>query len=134
MVARIRNVTLDCKDAYSLARFWSEVTGWPVDPDSAPGDAEVLVAPSHPEPEVPPLSGLLFIEVPEGKAAKNRVHLDLSPTDGTRDDEVARLVGLGAAVAADHRTPAGPGWVVLTDPEGNEFCVERSNVEKGTVA
>ena len=134
MVARIRHITVDCKDAFSLARFWGEVTGWPVYPDSSPGDAEVLVAPSYPEPAGPPLSGLLFVQVPEGKVAKNRVHLDLAPTDGTRDDEVARLLALGASVAADHRTPEGPGWVVLTDPEGNEFCVERSNAEKGTVA
>jgi predicted enzyme related to lactoylglutathione lyase len=131
MVARIRHVTIDCKDAFSQAQFWGEVTSWPVDPDSAAGDAEVVVAPAYPEPVDPPLSGLLFVQVPEGKVVKNRVHLDLSPTNGTRDAEVARLLALGASVVADHRTPEGAGWVVMTDPEGNEFCVERSNAEKG---
>ena len=124
MVARIRHVTVDCKDAYSQARFWSEVTGWPMSPDDAPGDAECLVqAPDS-------IEGLLFIQVPEGKVVKNRVHLDLQPTDRTRDDEVARLQELGATVAADHRTPDGAGWIVMADPEGNEFCVERSAAER----
>ena len=124
MVARIRHVTVDCKDAYSLARFWSEVTGWPAHPDDAPGDAECLVqAPDS-------IDGLLFVQVPEGKVVKNRVHLDLQPTDQPRDEEVARLLGLGATVAADHRTPDGAGWVVMADPEGNEFCVERSAAER----
>ncbi len=126
MAARIRHITVDSADAYSQARFWSEVTGWPVDPDAAAGDAECLVAPPRPET----IEGLLFVQVPEGKVVKNRVHLDLSPTDRTRDEEVARLLGLGAAIAADHHTPAGAGWVVMTDPEGNEFCVERSSVER----
>lgn len=130
MVARIRNITVDCQDTYAQARFWSEVTGWPVDPDSVAGDAEVLVAPEHPQPKDADTSGMLFIVVPEGKAAKNRMHLDLCPVDRTRDEEVARLQGLGASVDADHRTPEGPGWVVMTDPEGNEFCVERSAAER----
>ncbi|HEY3629603.1 MAG TPA: VOC family protein [Jatrophihabitantaceae bacterium] len=124
MVARIRHVTVDSKDAYSQAQFWSEVTGWPVSSEDAPGDAECLVA----APDS--IEGLLFIQVPEGKVVKNRMHLDLSPTDRTRDEEVVRLQGLGAAIAEDHRTPEGPGWVVMTDPEGNEFCVERSAAER----
>jgi hypothetical protein len=54
---------------------------------------------------------LLFIEVPEGKQVKNRIHFDLRPTDGTREVEVARLLGLGATEVADHRRPDGSGWV-----------------------
>jgi len=130
MVARIRNITVDCRDAYAQARFWSEAIGWPVDPDSVAGDAECLVATTHPYPYDAPTPGMLFVAVPEGKAAKNRMHLDIRPTDRTRDEEVARLQGLGASVDADHRTPEGRGWVVMTDPEGNEFCVERSAAER----
>ena len=73
---------------------------------------------------------VLFIEVPEGKSVKNRIHFDLSPTDLTRDEEVERLIGLGATVHADLRKDDGSGWVTLLDPEGNEFCVLRSESER----
>ena len=66
---------------------------------------------------------------PEGKAVKNRIHLDLVP-DSTRDQEVERLLGIGATLVDDRRRPDGSGWVVLSDPEGNEFCVERSPAER----
>jgi hypothetical protein len=69
--------------------------------------------------------------VPEGKVVKNRLHLDLQPTDRTRDEEVDRVVGLGATVLADHRGPKRTGWIVLADPEGNEFCVNTSPAERG---
>ena len=72
---------------------------------------------------------LLFIEVPEAKQIKNRLHFDLRPTDATREDEVARLLALGATEVADHRRPDGSGWVTLADPEGNEFCVLRGDQE-----
>jgi Glyoxalase-like domain len=72
---------------------------------------------------------LLFIRVPEGKAAKNRLHLDLQP-DIPRDEEVERLLGLGATMVLDMRQPDGRGWAQLADPEGNEFCVERSAAER----
>jgi len=120
-----RHVTVDCADPYALGTFWSAVTGWPVSAEDAPGDDEVLVeAPS-------PVPGLLFIRVPEAKSVKNRVHLDWVPTDRTRDAEVERVLGLGATVHEDHRSPEGPGWVTLLDPEGNEFCIERSAAERG---
>jgi predicted enzyme related to lactoylglutathione lyase len=72
---------------------------------------------------------VLFIKVPEGKTVKNRVHLDLSPTDRTRDEEVERLIRLGARLVDDRRHTDGSGWAVMTDPEGNEFCVVRSQAE-----
>ena len=115
----IKHITVDCRDPYELARFWSTVTGWPVSDIDEPGDDEVAVEPG--EPGVPEL---LFVRVPEGKAGKNRVHLDLVPRARTRDEEVGRLREAGATVVADHRGPTGRGWVVLADPEGNEFCVE----------
>ncbi|MFD0364061.1 VOC family protein [Nocardia sp. GCM10030253] len=121
----LRNVTVDCADPYELATFWSTVTGWPVSEVDKPGDDEVLV-------EAPaPVPGLLFIRVPEGKAVKNRIHFDWMPTDRTRDNEVHRVINMGATLFEDHRTADGLGWVTLLDPEGNEFCVERSESERG---
>lgn len=64
---------------------------------------------------------------------KNRVHLDLQPTDRTRDEEVERLLGLGASLVSDFRNPDGTGWALMADPEGNEFCVERSVEERAAV-
>jgi hypothetical protein len=126
MTARPRNITFDCVDPYRLAGFWSQVTGYREDPDNgnAPEDPEALLVGLDGQPN------LLFIKVPEGKAVKNRVHLDLVPARDTRDQEAARLLELGAMLVADHRRPDGTGWVVLADPEGNEFCVERSAAER----
>ena len=73
---------------------------------------------------------VLFIEVPDKKQVKNRVHFDLVPAEGTRDEEAARLVSIGAMVVDDLRRPDGSGWVVLADPEGNEFCILRSEAER----
>ncbi len=122
MVSILQNVAIDCADAYELARFWSRVTSRPVDPDCRPGDHEtqVLLA------EGPVL---YFNQVPEPKTVKNRVHVCLKPLT-SRDEEVERLLGLGATFVADHRNPDGTGWAVLADPEGNEFCVLRSESDR----
>jgi predicted enzyme related to lactoylglutathione lyase len=61
------------------------------------------------------------------------VHLDLTPAMRSRDEEVARLLTIGASMVGDHRRPDGTGWVTMADPEGNEFCVERSAQERGEV-
>ncbi|WP_086819204.1 VOC family protein [Allokutzneria sp. NRRL B-24872] len=121
----IRHITIDCADPYGLAEFWGRVTGWPMGEGDEPGDPEVLLESS----EGP---GLLFIRVPEGKSAKNRLHLDLQPRRRTRDEQVEWLVGIGAKVFDDQRRPDGAGWVTMTDPEGNEFCVERSAQERAS--
>jgi hypothetical protein len=71
--------------------------------------------------------------VPEGKVVKNRMHLDLLPTHRSRDEEVDRLLGIGATLLEDHRKADGAGWVTLADPEGNEFCVERSLRERDRI-
>jgi predicted enzyme related to lactoylglutathione lyase/uncharacterized damage-inducible protein DinB len=128
MHARIRHVTIDCHDPFDLARFWATVLGYTDDPDNpnAPGDPEALII--DPRGRHP---GLLFIPVPEPKTVKNRLHFDLVP-EHARDVAVEQLVALGATVVADHRRPDGTGWAVLADPEGNEFCVERSAAERGT--
>jgi predicted enzyme related to lactoylglutathione lyase len=122
MSARIRNITFDCSDARALAAFWSAVTGWNVYYDD---DPEVVVAPSFPTTG----TGLLFIPVPEGKTAKNRIHLDLEPETMTRDEAVTAAVAAGATMTGDHRREDRSGWVTLQDPEGNEFCIERASSE-----
>ena len=119
----LRHVTFDSANPYELATFWSTVTGWPVSAEDEPGDSEVLV-------EAPaPVPGMLFIGVPDSKTVKNRVHIDWQPTERTRDEEVDRILALGATIHEDHRTPDGRGWVTMLDPEGNEFCIERSTSE-----
>ena len=126
MTVQIRTITFDCTDPYAQVVFWSQVTGYTEDPTNpnAPEDPEgFLLAPEG-------VPNLLFIGVPESKTVKNRMHLDASPTDRTRDEEVARLLELGATLVDDQRRPDGTGWVVLADPEGNEFCVERSSAER----
>ena len=118
----IRTITFDCADARVVGPFWELVLGWPleVEPD---GSAAFLTNPSGG-------ANVLFQRVPEPKTVKNRVHVDLGPTDRTRDEEVERLMEAGATVVGDHRNPEGTGWVVMADPEGNEFCVERSFAER----
>ena len=126
MTARISHTSIDCQDAYTLSLFWSQVLGFAPDPDEPdePGDEEcLLIAPDGGQ-------RLLFIEVPEPKTVKNRLHLDLMPVEGTRDQELERLLALGARVVDDLRVPDGTGWVVLADPEGNEFCILRSEAER----
>ncbi|MER6456960.1 VOC family protein [Streptomyces sp900105245] len=104
-------VIVDAADPVALGRWWAEALGWVVVADAA-DEFEIRPAPER-------LPGLLFVPVPEGKTVKNRLHLDFRPTD--RAAEVARLLALGARHA-----DVGQGeqpWVVLADPEGNEFCV-----------
>lgn len=117
MTSRIRTITFDCRRWEPQVEFWSQVLDFTENPDNPnrPGDPEGLLT--------SPGTGLnlLFIPVPEGKQVKNRVHLDLVPTDRTRDEEVARLLDLGASMFADHRREDGRGFVVLADPDGNEF-------------
>ncbi|MFD9129519.1 VOC family protein [Kitasatospora sp. NPDC059571] len=122
MTSLIRHVTIDCADPYRLGTFWSQVLDRPLHEDDKPGDPMALVETDG--------SGLLFIEVPDEKTVKNRVHLDIQPQDRTRDEEVERLLALGATLVDDQRKPDGTGWAVLADPEGNEFCVERSAAER----
>jgi predicted enzyme related to lactoylglutathione lyase len=106
-------ITFDCANAQSLAEFWSAALGRPVDND---GDyaASAFFARISGSPM------MMFIQVPEGKTAKNRVHLDLGTTD--RAAEVERLVALGATVV-HAKEEFGFTWTTLADPEGNEFCI-----------
>jgi catechol 2,3-dioxygenase-like lactoylglutathione lyase family enzyme len=119
MVSRISHTTFDAVDAYAQSVFWSQVLDFIEDSDdpNEPGHAECLIS-SRDSRQL-----LLFVTVPDAKQVKNRVHLDLRPTEGTREQEVERVLALGARQVADHRRPDGSGWITLIDPEGNEFCV-----------
>jgi predicted enzyme related to lactoylglutathione lyase len=114
MSLRIANVTFDCADPITLSSFWSKAFERPVDADPSPDFASISAKDDEPAPS------LFFIKVPEAKAVKNRVHVDLAADD--RHGEVTRLLGLGASHVADH-DEGGVSWTVLHDPEGNEFCV-----------
>lgn len=127
MTAFISHTTIDCANAYELSEWWKPVLGY-VDLDgdpNRPGHEECLIL----DPETG--HRLLFIEVPDAKVGKNRLHFDLRPREGTRDEELDSLLAHGATIVADLRGKFGPGtaWVVLADPGGNEFCILRSEAE-----
>src|SRR4051794_40397026 len=142
MTSYISHTSIDCRNAFELSEWWKQVLEYVDKPDdpNEPGHEECWI--ERPDGGHP----LLFIEVPEEKTIKNRIHLDLRPSAGSRDDELGRLLDLGATQVADLRNDDGTGWVVLTDPEdtvsnryvtshgergwvvladpeGNEFCV-----------
>lgn len=127
MTSQIRHVTFDSADPRSAAEFWAAALGGAVRVDEEDGSLEVAVVTDAG-------TDLLFLPVPEGKSVKNRVHLDIQPQDRSRDAEVERLLALGATLVDDRRRPDGLGWAVLADPEGNEFCVERSRAEREATA
>lgn len=119
MDLRIQCVCVDTTDPVRLANFWESALGWRRTHDE-PG--EVVLEPPAGSREDGVVPDLLFIGVPEGKVGKNRLHLDLRPRD--QRAEVSRLERLGA-----RRVDVGQGsdvsWVVMADPDGNEFCVLR---------
>ena len=109
------NVVVDATDPARLARWWAEALGYQIVAEE-PDEVEIRGAPDQ-------LPGLIFVPVPEAKTVKNRLHIDLRPDD--QDAELERLVDMGA-----RHVDVGQGddatWVVLADPEGNEFCVLRA--------
>jgi predicted enzyme related to lactoylglutathione lyase len=123
MSSRVTHITFDSHDPYALGSFWAQVVGGRLQDDDSPGDPAALVTTDDG-------LALLFEKNPDDKQVKNRVHLDLQPGERTRDDEVKWLESIGATVYDDQRRPDGTGWVVMRDPEGNEFCVERSAAER----
>ena len=122
MTSFVSHTTIDCRDAYHLSEFWRALLGYGMEDDdpNEPGHEECLIL-DHDSGH-----SILFIEVPEPKSAKNRMHFDLRPREGSRDAEIARALALGATQVDDRRLADGRGWVVLADPEGNEFCILRS--------
>jgi catechol 2,3-dioxygenase-like lactoylglutathione lyase family enzyme len=117
MVSRFTELCIDCHEPRLLAEFWAAVLGWKVVDDD--GD---FVEVADPDGSLPTL---LFAKVPEPKAVKNRLHIDVSPRDRDQAEEVERILALGAT-HADVGQGDDVSWVVLADPEGNEFCVLRT--------
>lgn len=110
MSVRFTEICIDAADIHALGQWWADALGWPAEV-TADGDVQLL----------PPDGGpaWLFLAVPEGKTVKNRIHFDFTPDD--QQAEVDRFLALGA-----RHVDVGQGdesWVVLADPEGNEFCV-----------
>jgi predicted enzyme related to lactoylglutathione lyase len=126
MACHIATTTVDSRNAFAQSLFWSAVLGFAEDSDdpNKPEHEECLI-------QSPDMSQrILFIDMRETKQVKNRIHFDLEPTDTTRDEELRRLLDLGATQVDDRRLSDGRGWVVLSDPEGNEFCILRSAAER----
>jgi hypothetical protein len=127
MASRIFSLCVDCSEAELLARFWADVLGWDV------GDRDWQQTEHGPDGATitPPGGGPLEIDfrwVPDGnKRAKNRLHLDINPTDRDQSDELERLLALGATAVDVGQ--GRPSWHVLADPEGNEFCLCRDRVD-----
>jgi hypothetical protein len=126
MGSRLTEIVVDCRDPRALAAFWAAALDYHV---VRTEEGQVEIAPWEEEPpdlaeqlrRAPGVPALVFVTVPEDKTVKNRLHLDLRPVDGSYQAEVERLLGLGA-----RRADVGQGevpWVVLADPEGNEFCL-----------
>lgn len=129
MVAYVSHTTFNCTNAYELSEWWKRLldyTDIPGDPNE-PGHEECMI--------VDPRTGhrLLFIEVDELQDPVGRVHLDLA-SEGGRDAEIERAIGLGAREVADRRQPDGRGWMVLEDPAGNHFCIVRGPADRAAEA
>lgn len=114
----VSQLCVDCAEPERLARWWAEVLGWQVTVDD---EDEAWVSPGSGDLT----GGMLFLRVPEDKTVKNRLHLDLRPTDGSSQEaELERLLSLGATRVDVGQRDAS--WHVLADPDGNEFCLLRS--------
>ncbi|MDG4827553.1 VOC family protein [Asanoa sp. WMMD1127] len=109
---RWENLVVDARDPARLARWWAEALSYQITYEK-PDEVEIRRTPDE-------LPGLIFVPVPETKGVKNRLHIDLRPDD--QEAEVERLVDMGARHVDIGQSP-GAGWIVLADPEGNEFCV-----------
>ncbi|GAA1898392.1 VOC family protein [Streptomyces durmitorensis] len=125
MTSKFTELSIDCADPGALARFWCSVLAYEVQEEDPDEGVVIIGSPLVPEGKkrpgpVPP--ALTFARVPEGKTVKNRLHIDVNPTDREQDEEVRRLLGLGAR-HADVGQTGDEDWVTLVDPEGNEFCV-----------
>jgi hypothetical protein len=126
MGSRLTEIVVDCGDPFAQAAFWAAALDYHAVRSE---DGQVEIGPWEQEPPdlaeqvrmAPGVPTLVFVTVPEGKTVKNRLHLDVRPVDRPHEAEVERLIGLGAR-RADVGQGARP-WVVLADPEGNEFCV-----------
>jgi hypothetical protein len=120
MGSRLTELVIDAASPERLAQFWMAVLGW--QPTGRYQGAVEIADPAGGGPS------LTFVPVPDEKKSKNRLHIDVNPTGCDQEQEVERLIGLGAS-RADVGQGEGQSWVVLADPEGNEFCVLRVRVD-----
>ncbi len=119
---RIQCITIDCENPRALADFWAAALDWKI---TFEDENEVSLELLDGSPEVGRIPDLLFIKNPDRKSAKNRLHLDLRPLN--QDAEVSRLESLGAKrIEIGQSDDSDTSWVVMADPEGNEFCVLRA--------
>jgi predicted enzyme related to lactoylglutathione lyase len=116
MPLRAHHVVIDAEDLPGLAAFWSAVLGWRI---LSEREREVVIGPSVDAP-----FGICFMPAGEPHTIKNRLHLDLTTRAEDRDAEIERVLALGAR-HVDVGQTGEESWVVLADPEGNEFCVVR---------
>lgn len=116
MTSSVQAITFDCGNALELSAFWSGVLG--IDVDAGNDESGAFFQSIGMKGSMTP--AMMFIQVPEGKSAKNRMHLDLATPDMAA--EVERLVALGGTVVHE-KNEHNVNWTTLTDPEGNEFCV-----------
>ena len=117
-------ITIDCADPAALADFWSKVLDWKI---GGEGD-EVWIEKELKEGETTDAPDILFLRNPDKKTVKNRLHLDLRPDNQAA--EVDRLIALGAkTIEIGQSNYAECTWVVMADPDGNEFCVLRERKE-----
>lgn len=119
---RIQCITIDCENPRALADFWAAALDWKI---TFEDENEVALELLDGSPEVGRIPDILFIKNPDRKSAKNRLHLDLRPLN--LDAEVSRLESLGAKrIEIGQSDDSDTSWVVMADPEGNEFCVLRA--------
>jgi len=116
MPVRLHHIVIDAHDLPKLARFWTQALGWKV---LSEREREIVIGTDENAPV-----GICFMPVTDQKIVKNRVHLDITTEAQDRDQEIDRLLGLGAQ-HADVGQTGEESWTVLADPEGNEFCVIR---------
>jgi predicted enzyme related to lactoylglutathione lyase len=116
MPVRLHHIVIDTHDLPGLARFWAQALGWRI---LSEREREIVIGPAEDAPV-----GMCFMPVTGAKTVKNRVHLDLTSSAADRDQEIDRLLALGARRVDIGQTGA-ESWTVLADPEGNEFCVIR---------
>jgi predicted enzyme related to lactoylglutathione lyase len=116
MPVRLHHIVIDTHDLPGLARFWTQALGWRV---LSEREREIVIGPDVNAPV-----GICFMPVSDAKTDKNRVHVDLTTSAADRDDEIERLLALGAR-RVDVGQTGEESWTVLADPEGNEFCVVR---------
>jgi Glyoxalase-like domain len=123
MGARFTELVIDCINPERVAEFWAAILDYTVIDRGPEGEIEIGPTPRGETPT------LVFVRVPEGKTVKNRIHIDVNPTDTDQSNELRRLLRLGA-----RRVDVGQGndvsWIVLADVEDNEFCLLRRRVER----